>query len=251
MKNVVAYVRVSTNNQCKEDKFGLEAQREQIIEYCEKNGLNIVRWYSDEGKSGAKERPGFNEIVYGDVTNPPFEAVVAAKSDRVARDFELYYYYKYALRRKKIELISVTEDFGAMGAFSGIMEKFTAMAAELERDNIQKRTSAGRKIKSSLGGYSGGRAPYGYKVENHSLIINQDEAITVRIIFRMKDTEKKTYKEIVNFLNDLGKTNRSGTKFSISTVQTIYENKKVYQGMYKYGKDANWVKGVHEPILES
>ena len=36
MKNVIGYIRVSTDGQCKEDKFGLEVQREQILEYCEK-----------------------------------------------------------------------------------------------------------------------------------------------------------------------------------------------------------------------
>ncbi len=65
----------------------------------------------------------------------------------------------------------------------------------------------------------------------------------------MRDDEGQTYKAVVEHLNAEGKTNRSGTNFSISTVQTIYENKKVYQGYYRYGKNAEWVKGVHEPIL--
>ena len=97
MKNVVGYIRVSTDGQCKDDKFGLEVQKEQIIEYCNNNDMNIVKWYSDEGESGAKERPGFDEIVYGEVSNPPYESVVVAKSDRVARDIEIYYYYKMLL----------------------------------------------------------------------------------------------------------------------------------------------------------
>ena len=33
MKNVVAYIRVSTDGQVGEDKFGLEAQRQQILDY--------------------------------------------------------------------------------------------------------------------------------------------------------------------------------------------------------------------------
>ena len=57
MKNVVAYIRVSTDGQLGDDKFGLEAQREQIISYCGKNDMNIVKWFSDEGESGAKYRP--------------------------------------------------------------------------------------------------------------------------------------------------------------------------------------------------
>lgn len=251
MKNVVAYIRVSTDGQLGEDKFGLEAQKTQIIDYCVKNDMNILKWYSDEGESGAKYRPGFDEIVYGEVSNPPYEAVVVAKSDRVARDINVYFYYQGALLRKNVELVSITEDFGQFGVFANMLKAFTITCAEMERENINKRTSAGRAVKSSKGGYSGGRTPYGYKAENHQMVIVPDEAEIVRTIFRMKDDEGKTYKSVCEYLNAQGKTNRSGTKFSISTVQTIYENKKVYEGWYKYGKNAEWVKGVHEPILES
>ena len=249
MKNVAAYIRVSTDGQLGEDKFGLDAQREQIIEYCKKNDMNIIRWFSDEGESGAKWRPGFDEIVYGEVFNPPFEAVVAAKSDRVARDINVYYYYKGALLRKNIKLISITEDFGQFGVFANMLEAFTLTCAEMERDNITKRTSSGRAVKSSRGGYSGGRSPFGYRAENGMLVISPDEAEIVRTIFRMKDEEGRTYRAICEHLNDMGLTNKSGSKFSTSTVQTIYENKKTYQGWYRYGKNADWVKGVHIPIL--
>lgn len=250
MKNVVAYIRVSTDGQIGDDKFGLEVQREQIIDYCSKNDMNIVKWYSDEGESGAKYRPGFDEIVYGEVTNPPYEAVVVAKSDRVARDINIYFYYQGALLRKNVELISITEDFGQFGVFANMLKAFTLTCAEMERDNINKRTSAGRTVKSSKGGYSGGRTPYGYKAENHQMVVVKEEAVVVKMIFRMKDKEGMTYKAICEVLNAQGYTNRSGTKFTISTVQTIYENKKVYQGFYKYGKNAEWVKGMQEAILD-
>ncbi len=250
MKNVIGYIRVSTDGQCKDDKFGLDVQKEQILDYCAKNDMNVVRWFSDEGESGAKERPGFDEIVYGEVGNPPYESVVVAKSDRVARDIEIYYYYKMLLRKKNISLISIAEDFGKFGVFSDMLESFTLCVAKMERENINKRTSAGRAVKSSRGGYSGGRTPFGYKPENRQMVIVPDEAEIVRCIFRMKDEEGHTYKAICEYLNSEGKTNRSGTKFSISTVQTIYENKKVYEGLYKYGKNGEWVKGVHEAILK-
>lgn len=250
MKNVIGYIRVSTDNQCKEDKFGLDVQREQIERYCAEHDMEIVRWFEDKGESGAKERPGFDEIVYGDVSNPPYESVIVAKSDRVARDIEVYYYYKMLLRKKGVTLISIAEDFGKFGVFSDMLESFTLCVAKMERENINKRTGAGRSVKSAKGGYSGGRPPYGYRAANHSLEIVPEEAEVVRTVFRMKDDEGKTYRSICEYLNALGKTNRSGTKFSISTIQVIYENRKVYQGFYRYGKDSDWVKGVHEPILK-
>ena len=247
--NVVAYIRVSTDGQCGDDKFGLEVQRKTITEYCQKNGYTILRWFEDEGESGAKERPGFDEIVYGEVSNPPYEAVIVAKSDRVARDINIYYYYKMMLRKKDIKLISIAEDFGQFGVFANMLEAFTLCVAEMERENINKRTSGGRKIKAAKGGYSGGRAPMGYKVSNGGLIINEDEVPAVRRIFELRDSGVVLL-DIVDILNKEGFKTRAGKNFLISTVQGVINNRKTYEGWYKYGKDGEWVKGQHEPILK-
>lgn len=251
MKNVIAYIRVSTDEQMADDCYGMEAQKRDIIDYCSKHDCTIVKWVADEGESGAKYRPGFDSIIFGaDTTNPPFQAVVVAKSDRVARDVEIYFYYSGALNRKGIELISVCEDFGKNGdIFAKVLKSFTLTCAAMERDNIMKRTSAGRTIKASYGGYSGGRCPYGYNVSNHQLVINPEEAEVVREIIRMKFDEGKPFRYIVAYLNEHGRKNKSGTDFAVSTVQVICDNKKLYEGYYKYGKNAEWVKGQHEPIL--
>lgn len=249
MKNVIGYIRVSTDGQIGEDKFGLEAQRQQIEEYCKKNELNLIKWYSDEGESGAKYRPGFDEIVYGDVENPPYEAVVVAKSDRVARDINVYFYYQGALLRKGIELISITEDFGQFGVFANMLKAFTLTCAEMERDNINKRTGAGRRVKASMGGYAGGKPPMGYSVENRQLVINPKEAEVVKRVFELRDSGE-TLLGIVDKLNAEGMQTRNGMKFVISTVQSIVNNRKTYMGYYHYGKDGEWVKGQHEPILK-
>lgn len=247
--NVIAYIRVSTDGQVGEDKYGLERQEEVIREYCAKNEMEIVRWFRDEGESGAKERPGFDEIVYGDVSNPPYEAVVVAKTDRVARDINVYFYYKMMLLKKEIKLISVAEDFGQMGAFAPFLEAFTLCVAQMERDNITKRTEGGRRIKASKGGYSGGRAPMGYKVMNGELVINDEEAKVVRRIFELRD-QGVVLLDIVDRLNTEGYLTRAGKKFLISTVQSVVNNRKTYEGYYHYGKNGEWVKGVHEPILK-
>lgn len=245
--NVIGYIRVSTDAQAGDDRFGIDVQMEQITNYCQTHSMNIVRWVKDEGESGAKERPGFDEIIYGDVTNPPFEAVVVAKSDRVARDINVYYYYKMMLTKKDIKLISIAEDFGSFGVFSSMLEAFTLCVAEMERDNINKRTSAGRSVKAARGGYSGGQPPMGYKVQDGRLIINEDEAKVVRFILARKNAGC-TMLSTVDALNEAGYTTRRGKKFQISTVQSIWNNERTYRGEYRYGKDGEWVKGEHEPI---
>lgn len=248
--DVIGYIRVSTDGQCADDKFGLTAQKFQIMEYCAKNNMNIVKWYSDEGESGANYRPGFDEIVYGDVSNPPYEAVVVAKSDRVARDINVYFYYKASLLKKDIKLISVAEDFGQFGVFSDILETFVVTMAKMERENITKRTMGGRKVKAAQGGYSGGRAPMGYRVQDKKLVINPEEAEIVRFIFKRKFAGE-TMLSTVDALNKAGYRTRNGKEFLISSVQSIWNNERTYRGEYRYGKDGEWVPGQHEPILGS
>lgn len=245
--NVIGYIRVSTDAQAGDDRFGIDVQLEQITAYCQTHGMDIVRWVKDEGESGAKERPGFDEIIYGDVSNPPFEAVVVAKSDRVARDINVYYYYKMMLIKKDVKLISIAEDFGSFGVFSNMLEAFTLCVADMERKNINKRTSAGRSVKAARGGYSGGQPPMGYKVQDGRLIINEDEAKVVRFILTRKNAGC-TMLSTVDALNEAGYTTRRGKKFQISTVQSIWNNERTYRGEYRYGKDGEWVKGEHEPI---
>jgi DNA invertase Pin-like site-specific DNA recombinase len=251
MKQVVAYCRVSTDNQAQEDKFGLPAQKEMIEKYCQEHDMEIVKWYIDEGKSGAYEegRDELNSIIYGtEVNNPPIECMVCAKSDRIARDIKLYFYYKHMLLKRGIELKSVAEDFGEFGVFASILESFVMFSAEQERMNITARTSGGRKMKAKQGGYSGGKPPYGYYVSNGKLEIKEEEAEVVRIIFEKK-MNGGTYQSIIDYLTSNGYKTRKGKDFVISTIQSVLNNQKLYEGYYKYS-DCEMVKGEHEAILK-
>lgn len=247
--NVVAYCRVSTDAQAGEDRFGIEAQKGQIINYCEQNGLNIIGWYIDEGESGVKEsRPKLDELLFGNATNPPIEAVVVYKSDRIARSIKLYYYYMMLLEKKGMQLISATEPI--VNDESGLGEVYKTLmlfVAQQERDNITKRTSSGRRIKASKGGYSGGRTPYGYKPVRGEMVIDERYAPIVREIFQMR-ADGETLHGITDYINENGALTRSGKKFACSTVQKILSNRPIYEGMYRYG-DSDWTEGRHKPLL--
>jgi site-specific DNA recombinase len=248
MKNAVGYCRVSTDGQVGEDRFGIESQKEQILAYAKRNDYTITEWYIDEGVSGIKEsRPAFDKIIYGDITNPRVYCVIVAKNDRVARDINIYFYYKMMLKKKDIQLISISEDFGQFGVFSNMLEAFTMCVAEMERENINKRTSLGRDVKAGKGGYAGGQAPYGYKVENKQLVVVPEEAEAVRDMFKMQ-AEGETLQAIADEMNERGLITHRGGIFRTSTIQTILANRKTYEGWYKYG-NGQWVEGQHEAIL--
>lgn len=244
---VVGYLRVSTEGQSKEDKFGLDAQREQIEEYCESRGHEIAEWYIDAGVSGAKEeRESWGKIMRGEVPDGT-EAVIVAKSDRVARDVYIYFAFKNELRKKGLQIVSVAEDFGELGAYSVILDAMLAAIAEVERMNINARTSGGRKQKASRGGYSGGKEPYGYRSKGHALEIVPEEAEIVREVYAMRGAGY-SYRRIIGRLEDEGKVARSGKSFTLGHIHNILGNEQTYRGMYRYG-GSDWVKGEQEAII--
>lgn len=253
LKNAIGYIRVSTEGQAGDDKFGIEAQKQAILMYADKNGYCIVDWKLDEMSGAKDDRPALNEILYGDnVNNPPVEAVIVFKNDRLARETKLYFYYLYTLEKKNIKLLSTREEFDEGSDFVNIYRSLLQFVAEQERKNIAVRTGQGRALKAACGGYSGGKAPYGYKVEHGKLVINEKEAEIVRRVFEFKDDMPML--RIADKFNDEGLRTRSNGKFYASNIKTIIENEQLYKGMYRYGrgkdkKDVPWVQGVHEPIL--
>lgn len=249
-KNAIGYIRVSTKQQAEEEKYGIDVQKQAILLYANNNGYNIVDWKIDEISGTADNRPALNEIILGDnITNPPIEAVIVFKNDRLARDTKLYFYYLYTLEKRNIKLLSTKEEFNEGSDMANIYRALLQFVAEQERKNIAIRTSKGRSIKAQCGGYSGGRCPYGYKVENGRLMINDDERPIVEYVFK-RHNEKTPMLTIADELTELGYRTRKGTRFQNSSVRSIIHNRPLYEGMYKYGKTMNWVKGVHEPILK-
>ena len=252
-KRGVAYLRVSTEEQTKDDRFGLDSQRDQIEAYCRANDITINEddWYVEAGVSGAsRNRPEFGRILSQEVQNPPIECVVVAKADRISRDVTTYYVYKDLLARKNIEIVSVKEDWGSQDKITAtILEGFMAIMADVERETIAMRTAGGRRIKAKSGGYSGGNTPYGYKIVDGEMVIDEAEAAVVRYVF---DAHKRgmSHNAISYALNDDPRFHpRKGVRFYPGGVSTMISNKKTYQGYYKYGKDMDWVKGRHEPII--
>lgn len=249
LRNAIGYIRVSTVNQADDDKYGIDVQKKEILAYADAHGYAIVDWKVDEVSGTADDRPGLNAILYGDVTNPPFEAVIVFKNDRLARDTKLYFYYLYTLEKKNIKLLSTKEEFAEGNDFANIYRALLQFVAEQERKNIALRTGKGRSMKAQCGGYSGGNVPYGYKAEGGKLVIREDERPIVEFVF--KELDKGTPRlTIAEMLDDLGYKTRKGTRFRDTSIRSIQNNRPLYEGMYKYGKDMNWVQGVHEPILK-
>ncbi len=247
MKKAVGYVRVSTAGQVGPDKYGIESQKIDILEYCAENGIEIIEWIEEGGVSGIEEkRPKLDKFLYTDDLSK-VDALIVAKSDRLARDINLYFYYKFVLKREGVELLSVSEDFANMGTFGTVLESLTLFIAQQERQNIAARTAGGRRRKAAVGGFCGGRTPYGYRAVGQQLMIEPDEADMVIEIFRLRELGFGPT-SISRKIMDAGYKSRVGGPFYPSHITSILSNRKLYEGKYKYA-DGKWVRGLHEPIL--
>ena len=244
----IGYIRVSTEEQSADDKFGIEVQRAAIVSYAANHGYELVEVLVDVISGVKDNRPELDRLLYNPESLPEHEAVIVFKNDRMARDTKLYFYYFYTLEKRSVKLLSTEEHFAEGDEFANIYRSLLMFVAEQERRNIALRTGNGRLIKAKAGGYSGGRVPYGYRVENGNLVIEEHEAEIVRNVFRLRDEEGLTLADICEWLYVRKYLTRKGKRFQSSGIKSILDNRHFYQGYYRYG-DMDWVKGVHEPIL--
>lgn len=92
IETTAAYVRVSTQEQ-KLHGLSLDAQRQKLEEYAEKNNLKIVEWYVDEGVSGRKpikKRPELQRMIK-DAQQKKFKRIIFIKLDRFFRSVAEYH----------------------------------------------------------------------------------------------------------------------------------------------------------------
>ena len=86
------YERVSTDEQAMHG-YSIEAQIDNLTEYCKKNEYKIVDHYTDEGISGAKpplRRPALKRLLE-DVNAGKIDIILFTKLDRWFRSVQEYF----------------------------------------------------------------------------------------------------------------------------------------------------------------
>ena len=180
--NIAAYCRVSTDKD--EQLDSLENQKRFFTEYAQKNGHHLVRLYADEGISGTslKKRGEFRRLM-GDARLGLFQAVVVKDISRFARNTVDFLQSIRELKALGINTMFITANMESLGESEFVLTIFGAMAQE-ESANLSKRVKFGKKINAQKG-----RVPqriFGYdRMDNFTLAINEQEARTVREIFRL------------------------------------------------------------------
>src|SRR3990172_1407554 len=103
------YARVSSERQ--DLDLSITAQLKALREFASRNGYQVVHEYVDEAESGRSiDRPGFKGMIAGArQAAAPFRAILVWKLSRFARNREDSIIYKSLLRKRGIQVVSVSE----------------------------------------------------------------------------------------------------------------------------------------------
>src|SRR6266478_4590632 len=160
----VVYCRVSTDKQA-DRGVSLDAQQAKAKAYAELYDLDIVDLVIDAGISAKTlDRPGLKRAL--DLLKAgKADALLVVKLDRLTRSVsDLGKLVERYFAPGKAALLSVGEQIDTRSAAGRLVLNVLASVSQWEREAIGERTSAALKHKALQGEYTGGDAPYGYRL---------------------------------------------------------------------------------------
>ena len=239
-KRCLLYSRVSTEIQV--DGYSLDAQKNGLKRFAEREEMTVVDMYEDAGKSGKsiEGRPAFKKLL-SDVENGlDVDYVLVYKLSRFGRNAADILNSLALLQTYDVNLICIEEGIDSSQTSGKLLISVLSAVAEIERENILEQTMNGRREKARQGKWNGGPPPYGYMIKDGVLQIEEDEAKIVKMVFEMYTTTKIGYTGIAKYLNLQGITKKKRkesdvTIFSGRFIQILLDN-PVYCGKIAYGR---------------
>jgi site-specific DNA recombinase len=203
------YTRVSTDAGLEQDFNSLDAQREASEAYIKSQaheGWRLVRAAYDDGgfSGGSLERPALQKLL-GDVRAGHVDVIVVYKVDRLTRSLADFAKLFELFDAHGVSFVSVAQSFNttsSMGRLTlNVLLSFAQFEREVTGERIRDKIAASKK----KGIWVGGNVPLGYRAEDRKLVIDRDEAKTVRMIF-------ERYLALGSMLQLLEELNRNGIK---------------------------------------
>ncbi len=182
-RNVVLYARVSTEHEAQ-----LSALENQIDWYkpilAQHPEWKLIKQYIDEGITGtaAYKRPQFMEMI-SDANKGDFDLILTREVSRFARNTVDTLQYTRQLKTKGVEVFFINDN---IKTFDGDGELRLTIMATLAQDESRKtsiRVKSGQQTSMDNGVLYGNGNILGYDRVGKDLVINPEQAKTVRMIF--------------------------------------------------------------------
>ena len=228
----VIYARYSSDNQREES---ITAQIRACNDYAQRRGYEVVKVYSDEARSATTDnRPGFLQMIENIKSGLiKVDFLLVHKLDRFARNRYDSAVYRKELTRAGVRLIAVDQPLDDSPE-SVLLESLLEGLAEYYSKNLAREVMKGMRENAFQAKFNGGWAPLGYDVIDRQYVVNETEAIVVRLIFSMF-IQGYGYSKILNKLNELGYQTKRCKHFGKNSIYEILRNAK-YAGYYVFNR---------------
>lgn len=238
---VYIYTRVSTTMQI--DGYSLDAQKARMKAYADFNDYQIVGEYEDAGKSGKsiEGRASFCRMMEDIKSGKDgVSYVLVFKLSRFDRNAADVLSTLQVMQDFGVNLICVEDGIDSSKDAGKLMISVLSAVAEIERENIRVQTMEGRIQKAREGRWNGGFAPYGYRLVDGALKINEDEAPAIRTIFEQYVNTDTGANGLSKYLEAHGfqklvRQNGTSPLFSATLIRSILRN-PVYCGKIAFGR---------------
>lgn len=228
-RKVAGYARVSTDHEDQVSSY--TAQVDYYTKYIkEREDWEFAGMYTDEGVTGTstKKREGFTRMIK-DALDGKIQLIITKSVSRLARNTVDCLTTIRKLKASGVEVYFEKEGIWTLDSAGELLITVLSSISQEEARSISENTTWGQRKRFADGKVS---VPYkrflGYdRGEDGNLVINPEQAKTVRLIYKLFLTGL-SYKAICRELMEKGIKSPAGKdKWNPGTVQSILTNEKM------------------------
>lgn len=228
---VCFYARVSTDKD--EQLHSLQSQITFFNDYISKvPNWEFVGSYIDEGISGTqvKKREEFLRMTR-DAKRHKFDLILTKEISRFSRSTLDSIKYTQELLSNGVGVYFLNDNINTILPDSELRLTIMSSIAQDEVRKLSERVSFGMKRSIDNGVVLGSSNIYGYVKDKGKLVIDENEAQMIKIIFDRYANTTDGLSKVSRYLYDLGYKSRTGKRIDTTILTRIIENLK-YKGYY-------------------
>ena len=179
-KTAVIYARYSCDQQSEQS---IEGQLRVCEDYAQKNGILILDTYIDRAMTGTNDNRADFQRMIKNSSRREWDYVLVYKLDRFSRDKYATAIHKKTLKDNGVKVLSAMENIPDTPE-GIILESLLEGMNQHYSAELSQKVKRGMREKRLKGNYQGGGVPYGYKVEDRKIVIDEPNAEVVRYMYK-------------------------------------------------------------------
>ena len=249
MKNVILYVRVSTDEQAGRG-YSVRDQEQKLLNYCKINDLNVLEIFREDYSAKTFNRPEFKKLLaYCKKNKKSIHQLLFIKWDRFSRNTTESYRMLGVFNQLAIQVNAIEQPLDLSIPEQGLMLAVYFSIPEVENHRRSLNVIAGMRRALKEGRYVG-NAPRGYSngidASKKPILIPNEDSKYIKQAFEL------IAKGIFNQREVIKKLKEDGFTIAKTSLAKVLRNHLYYGGVFikGYNNEKECIlNGIHQPII--